>query len=55
MSKHPAPRPARILAVSSLAHFMNDGVVFFIPVIGDLLSQDHRVSTAVITAMLTIF
>ena len=55
MSKRPAPRPARMLAVSSLAHFMNDGVVFFIPVIGDLLSQDHRVSTAVITAMLTIF
>ncbi len=55
MSTRPAPRPARLLAVSSLAHFMNDGVVFFIPVIGDLLSQDHRTSTVVITAMLTIF
>ena len=55
MSQRPAPRPARLLAVSSLAHFMNDGVVFFIPVIGDLLTQDHRTSAAVITAMLTIF
>ena len=55
MPQRPAPRPARLLAVSSLAHFMNDGVVFFIPVIGDLLTQDHRTSAAVITAMLTIF
>ena len=46
---------ARLLAISSLAHFLNDGVVFFIPVIGDLLSQDHGTSTAVVTAMLTIF
>ncbi len=55
MSQRPAPRPARLLAVSSLAHFMNDGVVFFIPVIGDLLTQDHKTSATVITAMLTIF
>lgn len=49
------PSAARLLGVSSLAHFLNDGVVFFIPVIGDLLSQDHHVSTAMVTAMLTIF
>ena len=46
---------ARLLGITSLAHFLNDGVVFFIPVIGDLLSQGHHVSTAVVTAMLTIF
>jgi FSR family fosmidomycin resistance protein-like MFS transporter len=46
---------ARLLGVTSLAHFLNDGVVFFIPVIGDLLAQGHHVSTALITAMLTIF
>ncbi|MHB1592985.1 MAG: MFS transporter [Streptosporangiaceae bacterium] len=45
----------RLLGVTSLAHFLNDGVVFFIPVIGDLLAQGHHVSTALITAMLTIF
>ncbi len=47
--------PARLLAVTSLAHFLNDGVVFFIPVIGDLLAQDRHVSTVLITAMLTTF
>ena len=46
---------ARLLGVTSLAHFLNDGVVFFIPVIGDLLAQGHHVSTVLITAMLTIF
>jgi histidinol dehydrogenase len=46
---------ARLLGVTSLAHFLNDGVVFFIPVIGALLAQGHHVSTVLITAMLTIF
>lgn len=47
------PGAARLLGVTSLAHFLNDGVVFFVPVIGDLLSQDRHVSTVVVTAMLT--
>ena len=51
----PQLAPARLLGVTSLAHFLNDGVVFFIPVIGDLLSQDHHVSTVIVTAMLTLF
>lgn len=46
---------ARLLAVTSVAHFLNDGVVFFVPVIGDLLSQDHHTSTIMVTAMLTTF
>ncbi|MGC9221108.1 MAG: MFS transporter [Solirubrobacteraceae bacterium] len=50
-----AHRAARLVGVTSLAHFLNDGVVFFVPVIGDLLSQNHRVSTTMITAMLTTF
>ena len=54
MNSH-QPGPGRLLGVTSLAHFLNDGVVFFIPVIGDLLSQDHHVSAALVTAMLTLF
>ena len=49
------PGSARLLGITSLAHFLNDGVVFFVPVIGDLLSQDHRTSTVMVTAMLTTF
>ncbi|MGC8463905.1 MAG: MFS transporter [Acidimicrobiales bacterium] len=45
----------RLVAVTSLAHFVNDGVIFFVPVIGDLLSQQDHTSPAVVTAMLTVF
>ena len=45
----------RLIAVTSLAHFVNDGVVFFVPVIGDLLAQHDHTSPAVVTAMLTVF
>jgi len=34
---------------------MNDGMIFFVPVIGDLLAKRHGVSSVVITAMLTVF
>jgi len=51
----PRPRPGRLLGASSLAHFLNDGVVFFVPVVGDLLSQQHHLSTVMVTAMLTVF
>lgn len=56
-SRDPAdPRPAvRLIAFTSLAHFVNDGVVFFVPVIGDLLAHEDHTSTAVVTAMLTVF
>ena len=46
---------ARLIAVTSLAHFVNDGVIFFVPVIGDLLAQEDHTSPAVVTAMLTLF
>ena len=49
------PGLARLLGVSSLAHFLNDGVVFFVPVVGDLLSQDRHLTTVMVTAMLTVF
>ncbi len=45
----------RLVAVTSLAHFVNDGVIFFVPVIGDLLAQQDHTSPAVVTAMLTVF
>lgn len=40
---------------TSLGHFMNDGMIFFVPVIGDLLAKGHGASSAVITSMLTVF
>src|SRR5579875_523960 len=46
---------ARLLGVTSLAHFLNDGIVFFVPVVGDLLVAGRHTSTPVVTAMLTIF
>jgi len=49
------PRLARLLTATSFAHFFNDGVIFFVPVIGDILSQSHHTSTVVVTAMLTLF
>jgi MFS family permease len=54
-TSRPRPGLARLLGVSSLAHFLNDGVVFFVPVVGDLLSQDRHLSTVMVTAMLTVF
>ena len=44
-----------IIAVTSVAHFVNDGVIFFVPVIGDVLAQQNHTSPGVVTAMLTIF
>ena len=49
------PHALRLIAVTSLAHFVNDGVIFFVPVIGDLLAQQDHTSAAVVTAMLTVF
>lgn len=45
----------RTLVFTSLAHFMNDGMVFFVPVVGALLAKDHAISAVMITAMLTVF
>jgi MFS family permease len=49
------PSRVRVLVVTSLAHFMNDGMVFFIPVVAALLAAGHASSPVVITAMLTVF
>jgi len=34
---------------------MNDGMVFFVPVVADILAKNHAISAMVITAMLTVF
>lgn len=44
-----------MLAFSSLGHFINDGMVFFIPVVAAILARDHGTSAWVITGMLTVF
>lgn len=51
------PRGGRwaVLGTTSLAHFVNDGTVFFVPVMADLLTSRGHVSAAVITVMLTVF
>jgi MFS family permease len=49
------PHAIRLIGFTSLAHFVNDGVIFFVPVIGDLLAQQDHTSPAVVTAMLTVF
>jgi FSR family fosmidomycin resistance protein-like MFS transporter len=49
------PGAARLLGATSFAHFINDGVVFFVPVVAALLAQGHHTSTAMVTAMLVVF
>ncbi|MGC8510577.1 MAG: MFS transporter [Acidimicrobiales bacterium] len=49
------PSRVRVLVVTSLAHFMNDGMAFFVPVLAALLAVGHASSPVVITAMLTVF
>jgi MFS family permease len=44
-----------VLVITSLGHFINDGMVFFVPVIADLLAKGHGISSVVVTAMLTVF
>ncbi len=45
----------RVIVVTSMAHFFNDGIIFFVPVIGDLLAKDHGSSAVIITTLLTLF
>ncbi|MCL4312921.1 MAG: MFS transporter [Actinobacteria bacterium] len=54
-TKSSAPSRARALVFTSLGHFMNDGMVFFVPVVADILAKNHAISATVITAMLTVF
>ena len=43
------------LLFTSLGHFANDGTVFFVPVIIDLLAVNYHVGTELITASLVLF
>ncbi len=52
---HPHPAGRRVLALTSLGHFANDGAVFFVPVIVDLLAVTRHVGAPLITASLTLF
>lgn len=44
-----------VLASTSIAHFVNDGTVFFIPVMADILASHGQMAAGVVTAMLTTF
>lgn len=43
------------LALTSLAHFVNDGTVFFVPVIAAIVAADGHVDPLAITALFLIF
>lgn len=45
----------RSLAFTSLAHFTNDGTVFFVPVIAAILAARHGVSPLVVTLLFLVF
>ena len=45
----------RSLAFTSLAHFTNDGTVFFVPVIAAILAANHGVSPGVLTLLFLVF
>ena len=45
----------RSLALTSLAHFTNDGTVFFVPVIAAILAANHGVSPLVLTLLFLVF
>ena len=45
----------RSLAFTSLAHFTNDGTVFFVPVIAAILAANHGVSPVVLTLLFLVF
>lgn len=45
----------RSLAFTSLAHFTNDGTVFFVPVIAAILAADHGVAPLVVTVLFLVF
>ncbi len=59
----PAPGPEgggrahrrRLLALTSLGHFVNDGTSFFVPVLATLLVSDRGADPVEITAMLVVY
>lgn len=46
---------ARSLTLTSLAHFTNDGTVFFVPVIAAIVAANHSVSPVVVTLLFLVF
>ncbi len=52
---HAAPSRGRTLAFMSFGHFVNDGMVFFIPVVAAILAKNHGASEVLVTAVLTVF
>ena len=50
-----APSRGRTLAYISFGHFINDGMVFFIPVVAAILAKSHGASEVLVTAVLTVF
>ncbi|MHB8189610.1 MAG: MFS transporter [Ferrimicrobium sp.] len=44
-----------MLTFISFGHFINDGMVFFIPVIAAILAKHHGASELLVTAVLTVF
>ncbi len=50
----PASR-TKTLSLISFGHFINDGMVFFIPVTAAILAKEHGAPAALITAVLTLF
>ncbi len=55
MPENIRPSRIRVLVFSSLGHFINDGMGFFIPVIAAILASQHGVSPLLVTAVLTLY
>ena len=52
----PGPRnQVRALAFTSVGHFVNDGIVFFVPVIADIFANRRGVTSLQLTLMFVIF
>ncbi len=49
------PTHRRLLALTSLGHFVNDGTTFFVPVLAALLASGRGASPIEITAMLVVY
>ena len=49
------PSQRKLLATTSLGHFVNDGTNFFVPVIAALLASGHGIVPLEITAMLAVY
>jgi MFS transporter, FSR family, fosmidomycin resistance protein len=51
----PATRKARSLAIASLSHFINDGTVFFVPVIAAIVAARPGTSAGVVTLIFLVY